>query len=177
MSKEIEKKYLIKENDTIYFPKALSQMYSSMQILKSDVIKNGKPIRQGYMPIDSGLELIADLGLNIDFAPTQARLRDKAKVFYFTLKGQGNLSRDEFNVEIEKDIFDKYWPETKGKRLEKIRLEKQFGDYIAEFDVYANRDLITAEVEVPTESLAEKLDSLGYDVTEEKKYKNINLAN
>ena len=51
-----------------------------------------------------------------------------------------------------------------------------FEGHTAEIDVYTNRDLIVAEVEVPTLKDAEKLSPLGKDVTTDKKYKNRSLA-
>ena len=48
--------------------------------------------------------------------------------------------------------------------------------YTVEFDVYTDRDLIVAEIEVPSLDMLASLPVLGKDVTEDKRYKNKNLA-
>ncbi len=177
MAYEIEKKYLIRENGTDYATEALSQLYLSVQALIKDVLQNGKLIRQGYLPLEKGSELSDSLGMDVDFDPSEVRLRDKAGTFYFiTLKGSGGLSRNELETEIGQDIFNEYWSETEGRRVEKVRLNRPFEGHTAEIDVYTDRDLIVAEVEVPTIQDAERLSALGKDVTNNKAYKNKNLA-
>jgi len=175
-SKEIEKKYLIRENGSDYATDILFQMYSSVQAVAASVLMKGKPIHQGYLALDSGLELSDILKLNPDFEPSEARLRDKCGEMFFTLKGNGGLSRNELAVEINKSVFDKYWPETKGKRVQKIRLAVPFEGHTLEIDLYTDRDLIVAEVEVPTAKDAQRLSPLGKDITNDKTYKNKNLA-
>jgi CYTH domain-containing protein len=173
---EIERKYLIRENGIDFTTNTLLQMYPSVQTLKKDVIQNGKSIQQGYLPLSSGLELSNKLDMNIDFNPCEARLRNKAGILSFTLKNSGGLSRNELERKVDQNIFDKYWPKTKGKRIEKIRLNRPFEGHIVEFDVYLDRDLIVAEVEVQSIKQAQKLSALGKDVTNNKSYKNKNLA-
>jgi CYTH domain-containing protein len=174
---EIEKKYLIREGITEYFTEAFVLNYSSIDFLAREVFEKVKKISQGYLEIDKGLHLAKEiLKMNIDFEPKEARLRDKASRFYFTLKGEGNLSRSELEQEITSGLFNEYWPETKGKRLEKFRLKKPYQRYEAEFDIYTDRNLIIAEVEVPTIADVKMLIPLGKDVTDDKKYKNKNLA-
>ena len=46
----------------------------------------------------------------------------------------------------------------------------------AEIDFYLDRDLVTAEVECPSIEIAEGLCPIGKDITEDKTYKNKNLA-
>ena len=176
MAQEIEKKYLIREGSTNYATEALLQMYSSVQALKDDVLKNGKPIRQGYLSLDSSLELSDKLNMTVDFDPNEARLRDNDRTLYFTLKSRGTLSRNESEVEVNQNIFNKYWPKTEGKKVEKVRLSRAFEGHTVEIDVYTDRDLIIAEVEVPTVEQAERLSALGKDVTSNKAYQNKNLA-
>ncbi|MCK5043631.1 hypothetical protein KAR52_01350 [Candidatus Pacearchaeota archaeon] len=176
MAQEIEKKFLIREGCINYATDTLFQMYSSVQMLKEDVIRNGKSIRQGYLSLESGSELSDNLGMDVDFNPSEARLRDKSGILYFTLKDCGGLSRNELEVKVDQNTFDKYWPRTEGKRVEKIRLNKSFEGHTAEIDVYSDRNLIVAEVEVSTLQEAERLSLLGKDVTSNKEYKNKNLA-
>lgn len=176
MGKEIEKKYVLRENGTNFATDALLHTYDSVEKLKAEVLKKGKMIQQGYLPVPLGLEIIKKLKLQIDFCPTETRLRNKAGSFYFTLKGSGDLSRNEIEIEIQQSIFDEYWEKTAKKRISKVRLEMPFEKYKAEIDVYTDRDLIIAEVEIPTIENAKKLRALGKDVTTNLKYKNKNLV-
>ena len=173
---EIERKYLIREDSLEYPTKALYRLYSSTESLKEKVLVNGETIQQGYMPIEKGIQLASRLGIKVDFEVKEARLRFRAGKSHFTLKGEGDVSRREIEHRITKDLFDEYWPSTDGKRVEKTRLKSPFEEYVLEIDVYTDRDLIIAEVEVPTITHAENLDPIGLDVTANKRYKNKNLA-
>ena len=57
-----------------------------------------------------------------------------------------------------------------------MRIKKSYKNYVIDFDVYMDRNLITAEIEVPNLEEADKLVPLGKDVTDDPKYKAINLA-
>lgn len=173
---EIEKKYVLKEGEAYHASDALDQIYPSYEDLVKDVMENGKPIRQGYLPVENGMALAQTMGLQVNFAPVEARLRDKAGKLSFTLKGDGTIERDELEVPIAQDVFDSHWPITEGRRVEKIRLEKPYGDHTLEIDVYRDRDLIVAEVELNSQEEARTFYPLGQDVTEEKRYKNKSLA-
>ncbi|MBM3199912.1 hypothetical protein FJZ53_03155 [Candidatus Woesearchaeota archaeon] len=181
MKKEIEKKYLLKEGGKEYSTKLLDKIFKNLSELERIVSKRGKIIKQGYLPLEYGKEICQLLGLPYEFSPVEVRLRQKGKEYFFTMKSQGVLSRDELpDVKISKRLFDKYWPKTQGRRVEKIRLAQTFDskhtEYKLEVDVYTDRDLVVAEVETGNEEEASKLPKLGKDVTEDRKYKNKNLA-
>lgn len=182
ISSEIEKKYLIRESGLEYATNALLRIYSSVDQLKRDILARGFHIKQGYIPLSKGFELADILGIDIDFNPVEARLRQVTSqrengVAYFTLKGEGDISRNEVEAELPIELFNKYWQITAGKRIEKVRLKKPFEGYTLEIDVYTDgRDLIVAEVEVPSIEIASKLTPIGLDVTNNPKYKNKNLA-
>jgi CYTH domain-containing protein len=176
VSKEIERKYLIEENGREYAKKSFFRLFSSIDSLRDIVLARGEVIKQGYMSTREGRDLARQLGLKVDFTIKEARLREKAGSFYFTLKSAGNLSRKEKELEIDSDIFNKYWQYTKGKRLEKVRLKLINESRVLEIDVYTDRDLIIVEVEVPTIDEARKLRPVGLDVTAIQKYKNKNLG-
>ncbi len=176
MGTEIERKYLIREGSVNYATDALLQIYHSIEAVMSDVLVNGKQIQQGYLSLDSGSELSDKLDMNVDFDPTEARIRDKGGKMFFTLKGKGGLSRNELEVEIDRTVFDEYWSKTEGKRVQKYRLAVPFEDHTLEIDVYTDRLLVVAEIEVPTLEEAQRLSAIGKDVTEDKAYKNRNLA-
>lgn len=176
MVKEIEKKYLIKEEGHEYAKEELFRFCSSIESLAESVLAHGKPIRQGYMPIKKGISLAQELGLEVDFPIEEARLRKTAGDFYLTLKSTGDISRDELELGIAERVFNAYWPYTKGRRVEKVRLGLSYENHTLEIDVYTDRDLIIAEVETSTVIEAEELRRIGLDVTAIEKYKNKSLA-
>jgi len=176
ISREIERKFLIRENGLEYGTDSLCQLYASIDSLKKDVLARGEPIRQGYVPREKAIVLADELGISVRFKPEEARLRDKAGKFYFTLKGEGSGSRNEIEIPLTQELFEAYWAITEGRRVRKVRLERPHQRYVLVLDVYLDRDLIIAEVEVPTEKDVEKLKPLGLDVTTYEKYKNVNLA-
>ena len=177
MTQEIEKKYLIRENNQEYMTEEIRQIYPSVQVLKDHVLSNGKKIQQGYMSLHHGRALAQRIGVDFEFTPSAIRLREMAGKYFFTIKGDGGLSRREEEFEITRDVFDEFWSFTDGRRVGKVRLSRPYAEYILEIDVYTNnRDLIVAEIEVPTIPEAMNLKPLGLDVTEDDRYSNRNLA-
>lgn len=174
---EIEKKYLLSQDGKSYAETSLLELYFSLDELKESAVENGKKVVQGYLPLEQGKKLADILGLKTDFEVVEARLREKEGQYYLTLKGEGGLSRGEVESWISKDLFDKYWPATEGKRIEKDRLKKFYKGNVVEIDVYKNLDLVIAEVEIPSAEEAVRLIPLGKDVSEDPAYKNKNLAN
>lgn len=177
MPKEIELKFLIRNGADVYPTEELLKLYPSVGHLKADVINRGMNIHQGYLPLNIGNGVASILNWNIDFSPVEARLRSRAEKYFFTLKGEGNLLRDEMESEIDKNVFYKFWPDTSGKRIEKHRLVRPHEGLNIEFDVYRNRDLIVAEIEFPDLDSVKRVKPLGKDVTNDTRYKNRNLAN
>ena len=99
-----------------------------------------------------------------------------------TVKSGRGRVRVEEELEIEADRFERLWPLTEGRRIEKRRYEIPAGDGLTiELDVYAGDldGLVTAEVEFGSEDAAEAFaapDWLGPDVTDDPRYKNQRLA-
>jgi CYTH domain-containing protein len=124
-------------------------------------------IRQGYLiATDTGLEL---------------RIRQKARRFFQTIKMGEGLSRTEIEISLSQDQFDELWPHTAGRRVSKIRYQVPVGDHVAELDCFdaelAGLELV--EVEFPSveaSSLFTPPDWFGAEVTEDKRYKNKQLA-
>lgn len=173
---EIERKFLLEEDGKNFATNELSKLYPSMEALKNDILTNGRLIKQGYLPLEAGTQLTRRLNLEIGFNPAEARLRSVANRLTLTLKGDGTIERDEIEVEIGEALFHEYWKLTAGKRVEKIRLRKNFGDHTIEIDLYKDRHLTVAEIESPTIEDAESIPTIGLDVTTNPKYKNKNLA-
>ena len=123
-------------------------------------------IDQGYLAIGSDSEV---------------RLRRKGDRLLLTAKRGSGLSREESEVELEHEAFERLWPLTDGRRLHKRRHVVPHGDLAIEVDVYAGDldGLIVAEVEFDSEEAArgfEPPDWLGQEVTGDARYLNETLA-
>jgi adenylate cyclase len=123
-------------------------------------------IDQGYLAIGSDGEV---------------RLRRKGGRLLLTAKRGEGLARDEAEVELDTDAFDRLWPLTEGRRLHKRRHLLPHGDLKIEVDVYAGEldGLVVAEIEFSSEEDAlafEPPEWLGDDVTGDPRYLNETLA-
>jgi len=126
-------------------------------------------IEQGWLPGDRLRERVR-------------RIRDESgERFYRTVKlGQG-LERIEIEEETTAEMFDRLWPLTEGCRIAKQRYRIANGDFTWEVDVFRDRDLIVAEVELPAgrddAPIPEWLSRvLARDVTGDPAYLNLTLA-
>jgi len=113
---------------------------------------------------------------------TEVRVRRRDANAWLTVKSGGGRARVEEEIEIDGERFERLWPLTEGRRIEKTRYEIPVGDdLVVELDVYAGDldGLVIAEVEFESEEAAEGFaapDWLGPDVTEDLRYKNQRLA-
>jgi adenylate cyclase len=113
---------------------------------------------------------------------TEVRVRRRDANAWLTVKSGGGRARVEEEIEIDGERFERLWPLTEGRRIEKTRYEIPVGDeLVIELDVYAGDldGLVIAEVEFDSEEAAEGFaapDWLGPDVTEDVRYKNQRLA-
>jgi CYTH domain-containing protein len=148
---EIERKYLLRE-----LPPAAREGESL-------------EIQQGYLP---GTRLVERL----------REVRNNGAVAWFrTVKSGTGLSRLELEEETTRDVFESVWPLTAGRRLLKRRWRVPAGGLTWEIDQFLDRDLILAEVELPsTDTPVEPPDWLApyivRDVTLEPEYANVRLA-
>ena len=127
----------------------------------------GKEVIQGYIAVTSD--------------GTEVRVRQKGDKYFQTIKSDGGLVRSEIEIELTKAQYDDLWQATAGRRLEKTRYEIGLNGAKIELDVYkgALTGLIVAEVEFPSVRDSEKFSQpawFGQEVTEDKRYKNKNLA-
>ncbi len=128
----------------------------------------GSQISQGYL-------VIAEDG-------SEARVRRRGDRTVLTVKQGSGLVRREEEIEIPQAHFNRLWPLTEGRRIEKRRHEIALdGGLVLELDVYegALRGLLVAEVEFPSIAAAERFvapDWLGLEVTDDDAYKNRRLA-
>ena len=117
----------------------------------------------------------------ISFSPT-IRIRQSNKDFILTVKGKGHLAREEFELVLSKEDYDKLFLKTEGTPVIKKRyLVPIDGGLTAEVDIYEGEleGLMTTEVEFPSLEEAESFvapDWFGKDVSEEKAYKNTSLS-
>jgi CYTH domain-containing protein len=146
--KEIERKFLVKGP----VPEGLA----------------AQPIRQGYITAASD--------------SAEVRLRQKGEACFLTVKSEGGLVRDEYEIAIGKPEFETLWPLTEGRRVEKTRHRGALaGGLEFELDIFEGHlaPLMLVEVEFPSEAAARAFmppDWFGEDVTEDKRYRNIALA-
>jgi CHAD domain-containing protein/CYTH domain-containing protein len=128
-----------------------------------------REIEQGYVP---GERLVERL--------RRARSADATQC-YRTVKLGSGLSRVEVEEETTAAVFDVMWPLTEGRRVQKRRYAVPDGELTWEIDEFTDRELVLAEVELPSESTpAEPPEWLrpyvAREVTGEDEYVNANLA-
>ena len=123
-------------------------------------------IEQGYLAIG---------------ADGEVRLRRKGEKLLLTVKRGSGISRDEAEVELEREAFERLWRLTEGRRLRKRRYVVLLGDLGIEVDVYEGdlEGLVVAEVEFASEEEARRFeppDWLGEEATGDERYLNETLA-
>jgi len=101
--------------------------------------------------------------------------------FYRTIKLGTGLTRAEYEESISREMFEPLWPLTKGCRVEKRRIELRDGEWTWQIDVFEGRDLVTAEVELPSPDAVLPIPEwlapcLVREVTDDPAYSNLNLA-
>src|SRR5262245_60897093 len=100
-----------------------------------DGLGPGDRIEQGYVALDP--------------AGAEVRLRRKGSKLTLTVKSGAGLVRGEEETTPAPEDFERLWPLTGGRRVNKTRHNVPLGDLTAEVDVYdAPLDgLLTAEIE------------------------------
>jgi 8-oxo-dGTP diphosphatase len=111
----------------------------------------------------------------------EVRVRRADDETFLTIKSGDGLVRAEEEMAIEPGRFERLWPLTEGRRIEKVRHLIQHGDRTIELDVFtgANDGLAIAEVEFPSAEAARSWVGpqwLGEDVTGDPAYRNAELA-
>lgn len=123
-------------------------------------------IEQGYFNTENG---------------TSIRIRNIGDRYYQTVKTGSGKIREETEIEITKQLYDLFWKETKGRRLEKTRYEIPYNGRIIELDVYEGnlKGFETVEVEFDNEIECDEFkppDWFGPEVTGIKEFTNRHLA-
>jgi len=149
-NREIERKFLIRQ-----LPEKLNRSRHYI-------------IAQGYLASEPG-------GRHV-------RLRRKGKTTTLTFKVGRGAHREEREIRLSSKQFAALWPATARRRLRKLRYEVPLNNLLVEIDIYRGRHagLIVAEVEFPDRVTCRKFKPpswFGREVTGEKRYSNVRLAN
>ncbi len=149
-NREIERKFLVKQ-----LPEKLKR-------------RRHYPIAQGYLASEPG-------GRHV-------RLRKKGKTASLTFKVGRGAHREEREVKLSPKQFAALWPGTAGRRLRKLRYEIPWKNLLIEIDVYRGKHsgLVVAEVESPDLATCREFKPprwFGREVTGQKRYSNVRLAN
>src|SRR5690606_20155455 len=114
-------------------------------------------------------DVLDELGIILnDFKPNTVRLRKYGNQYYLTLKDRGETKKREVEYTLDKKVFNKFWPLTKGSRAYKTRMVEEIKGYKVEMDAFTDRYLIIAEIEVVKEKELDKVPKLGMDITGNK---------
>jgi CYTH domain-containing protein/predicted ATPase len=127
-----------------------------------------KEIRQGYLVLDQD----------------ELRIRQIGDEYLIAVKGDGTITRDEWERPLPAKIFRKLWPMTQNARVEKTRnYAYEETGHVMEVDVYHGplSSLVTMECEFATEEDADAFVLPDWavgavDVTADPRFKNKNLA-
>lgn len=128
---------------------------------------DGIPIDQGYLAIDPESEV---------------RLRRAGEALTLTVKNGRGECRRETEVELDGETFDDLWPDTEGRRVEKVRRKIALsGGLTAELDEYAGEleGLRVVEVEFDSEEAATGFEPpywFGRELTGDRFWANQSLA-
>ena len=119
--------------------------------------------------------------LALDPAGAEVRVRRKGAKHMLTVKTGAGLARGEEEVALDAADFDRLWPLTEGRRVEKERFRLGGGGNGVELDVYrgALDGLVVAEIEFDSDKESEEFDPpawLGREVTGDERFANQRLA-
>lgn len=109
------------------------------------------------------------------------RIRREDDTYYLTYKGKGLLSREEYNLPLNKEAYEHLLPKADGIVIRKKRYLIPYHSYTIELDIFMEpfSDLIIAEVEFKSENEASCFlppDWFDQDVTLDPAYHNSNLS-
>ncbi|GLC27882.1 hypothetical protein rosag_43950 [Roseisolibacter agri] len=148
---EIERKYLLRS-----LPHTLRGMPSV-------------EIAQGWIPGTRLLERVREVRSGSDVR------------YYRTVKLGSGVARVEVEEETTAELFAVLWPTTRDRRVRKRRFAVAEGAATWEVDLFAGRDLVLAEIELPTADTVVEVPQwlapyLVREVTDDPAYVNANLA-
>ena len=109
------------------------------------------------------------------------RVRQRGEAFWLTCKGQGLLTREEFELPLSREAYDHLLAKADGRIITKDRVCIPLGERTMELDLFHGdlEGLRLVEVEFPTEEEALAFtppDWFGEEVTYDPAYCNANLS-
>jgi CHAD domain-containing protein/CYTH domain-containing protein len=148
---EIERKYLLRAAPPILESHAAAQ------------------IDQGYLPGEKLHERV------------RRKVTSERTIHVRTIKLGAGISRIEVEAECDARLFARLWALTKGKRVRKKRYAIPADGLVWEIDVFLDRELVLAEVELPSADLVPELPAwlapwVEREVTDDPAYLNLSLA-
>jgi adenylate cyclase len=107
--------------------------------------------------------------------------RDGRVTYHRAVKSGRGVTRIEIEEETTRELFDHLWPLTEGRRVRKRRHYVPAGELTWEIDEFTDRELVLAEVELPSEGTPVPVPEwlapvLVREVTGEDAYVNLRLA-
>jgi CYTH domain-containing protein len=132
--------------------------------------------------LPAGFEALPWEAIQQGYAADGLRFRRKGARYYETRKFGSGLVMEEHEREISREEFERMWPSTEGRRLEKRRTEVGLGGgLVAEVDLFTGSlsGLRYVEVEFHDVEAARAFsppDWFGREVTEDLRYRNSSLA-
>ena len=145
-----------------------------------------EPLKEGELwRIEQGYLIPQDCDQPVG-ASAEGRIRrlerpDGAVTFIHTIKRGLGLIREEREHELTEAEFERLWPATEGRRIQKERTRIREGSLVWELDRFIGLDLVLAEVELPDPEASVALPAwlrphVVREVTEDPKYRNFELA-
>ena len=109
------------------------------------------------------------------------RVRQKDENYILTIKGEGFLQREEFEMPLQKAQYKRLLAKAEGRSIAKDRYCIPFGKYTIELDIFAPPfdPLVLAEVEFASVEEATAFvapDWFGEEVTHENEYTNASIS-
>lgn len=109
------------------------------------------------------------------------RVRQKDEDYILTVKGEGFLEREEFELPLSREQFKRLLAKSEGQSISKDRYCIPFGKYTIELDIFAPpfAPLVLAEVEFESVEAANAFvppDWFGEEVTHENEYTNAAIS-
>ena len=128
-----------------------------------------KEIDQGYLPGERLVERVRRVRV------------DGTERYFRTVKLGAGVRRTEVEEATTRELFDALWPLTAGRRVQKRRYVVPDGALEWEIDDFADRDLVLAEVELPSADAGVEVPAwlaplVVRDVTDEAEFVNARLA-
>lgn len=132
------------------------------------------------MPCLDGCEKSEIVQGYISFTP-ETRIRKRDNKYYLTIKGEGDVVREETEKEVSEKEGKELFSQVESKLIEKTRYLVNIGNYTAELDIYKShlKGLVVVEVEFETEADANNFVPplwFGEDISKNKEYRNKVLA-